>query len=229
MNKAVSHIRQSLADECYAGLRALIVNCDIAPGSRFTEKELIQRTGFGRTPVREALARLDQEGLVNTLPRSGYLVTDVTPRSVGDLFDVWKLIGPLIVRRAWERLDDAMWARLEELAEGLGSTQSTTDVIDKSNALFDMLAEATGNQDLIFFSRRLGSEMGRIYTLYLRTEEGHGWFDEQYRFWQGITGFRDPEVAAARVAFAIAVSHAGIARLVEDYAAAKTNSNASQK
>jgi DNA-binding GntR family transcriptional regulator len=212
--KANPDRRYSLADTCYDGLKSLIVTCEIRPGTRFTEKELIERTGFGRTPVREALARLDYEGLVETLPRSGYRVTDVSLRTVNDLFDVWKLIGPLIARRASENLDDRLWAELEAVSRPAREPASVAVTIGTSNRIFALFAIATGNRDLIFLCNRLRAEMQRIYTLYLGTQHGRDWFLEQNRLWQDLSWFRDPEVAAARITLGIAASHAGIVQLL---------------
>ena len=65
----------SLAEQCYEHIRKLILDGEIEAGSRFNEKELIERVGFGRTPVREALARLDRalgemivDGIDTTMP-----------------------------------------------------------------------------------------------------------------------------------------------------------------
>jgi DNA-binding GntR family transcriptional regulator len=213
-DKADDAPRSSLADICYNGLKSLIVTCEIRPGTRFTERELIERTGFGRTPVREALARLDYEGLVETLPRSGYRVTDVSLKTVNDLFDVWKLIGPLIVRRASENLNDRLWAELEAVTSPARKPATVAITIDTSNRIFALFAKATDNRDLIFLSNRLRAEMQRIYTLYLSTQHGRDWFFEQNRLWQDLSWFRDPEVAAARITLGIAASHAGIVQLL---------------
>ena len=75
----------SLADEAYAALRDRIVDCRLAPGLRVTEKQLAAELGVGHTPVRQALARLDNDGLVKTLPRRGYQITPLTIESVNEL------------------------------------------------------------------------------------------------------------------------------------------------
>ena len=195
--------RTSLADECYARLKRLIVSCEIAPGERFTGKDLVNRSGFGRTPVREALARLDFEGLVETIPRSGYRATDVTAGTVDNLFDVWRLIGPLIARRAAERMTEPDLKVLSTiLKSGSGEAETVSEIL---------LAEATGSKELIFLSRRLLSEQERLFTLYLSTTEGRKW-TAIVDF--NVDEFRDPDVAAARITLGVAAAYAGIARLV---------------
>ncbi|MXO60662.1 GntR family transcriptional regulator [Altererythrobacter salegens] len=208
--------RLSLADECYLALRKLIVHCDLAPGVRITEKELVARTEFGRTPVREALARLDLEGLVETLPRSGYRVTEVTPKTVRDLYDVFKLVGPLMVRRAAENFTEEHWQRLKKIVQSRNVHNDVDAIMDQSNAAFGLFAEASDNRDLIFLNKRLMSEQHRIFTLYLLTERGKEWSDAQLEFWNDLSWLRDPDTAEARISLGITTSYSGILSEISD-------------
>ncbi len=72
----------SLSERAYYGIRELIVTLEFAPGSPVSERELMERLGLGRTPVREALRTLAQEKLVEVYPRRGIVVS---PVEVGDL------------------------------------------------------------------------------------------------------------------------------------------------
>ena len=72
----------SLGERAYYGIRELIVTLELAPGSPVSERELMERLGLGRTPVREALRTLAQEKLVEVYPRRGIVVS---PVEVGDL------------------------------------------------------------------------------------------------------------------------------------------------
>lgn len=87
----------SLADSAWAALRRRIIDGDLAPGARLTERALSAELGLGITPVREALARLDHEHLVLTLPRAGYVVTTTTPQDVLDTVQVWACLAPTLV------------------------------------------------------------------------------------------------------------------------------------
>ncbi|HEY1454899.1 MAG TPA: GntR family transcriptional regulator, partial [Candidatus Dormibacteraeota bacterium] len=83
----------------YRRLRADIASCRLAPGQRLTERGLAARTGLGVASIRDALTRLDHDGLVRTLPRKGYQVKPLTIKAVDDLFHFWAVIGPELVRR----------------------------------------------------------------------------------------------------------------------------------
>ena len=70
---------QSLSDRAYFSIRELIVTLELAPGSIVSERELQDRLGVGRTPVREALQRLEGERLVEVYPRRGSRLSDRPP------------------------------------------------------------------------------------------------------------------------------------------------------
>jgi DNA-binding GntR family transcriptional regulator len=82
----------TLADRAYADIRRRLVAVDLPPGSSFSETELADALGMGKTPVREALARLRLEGLVQVQPRSGYRVVDVTLKDANDVCDLRALL-----------------------------------------------------------------------------------------------------------------------------------------
>src|SRR4051794_36474467 len=75
---------RSNADDAYQAIRRLIVTVGIPPGGAFTEGELVERTGIGKTPVREALLRLKAENLIIAQPRAGYRAARVTLKDVRD-------------------------------------------------------------------------------------------------------------------------------------------------
>jgi DNA-binding GntR family transcriptional regulator len=95
----------SLADDAYALIRRRIIDCRLAPGQQVTEGQLVAELGIGKTPVREALLRLAQEGLVQPIRRSGYRVAPITLRDVRDLFGLRLILEPAAAERAVGRLD----------------------------------------------------------------------------------------------------------------------------
>jgi DNA-binding GntR family transcriptional regulator len=75
---------RSNAEDAYRAIRRLIVTVEIPPGGAFTEGELVDRIGIGKTPVREALLRLKTENLIIAQPRAGYRAAPVTLKDVRD-------------------------------------------------------------------------------------------------------------------------------------------------
>src|SRR4051794_34106957 len=109
----------SLADQAYYAIRELIVSLDFAPGDPISERDLTDRLGIGRTPIREALRQLAQEKLVEVFPRRGMFVTTVDVRDLARLCEVRVVLEPEAARLAAERATqadlDEIWALLEEL------------------------------------------------------------------------------------------------------------------
>ena len=78
----------SLAEQAYDAVRDMIVSLELRPGAVVSERELMERLGIGRTPVREALHRLAQEKFVEVYPRRGMFVTTVEIRDLAALCEV---------------------------------------------------------------------------------------------------------------------------------------------
>lgn len=214
----------SLVDICYAELRQLIVTCELEPGSRINEKGLIARLGYGRTPVREALLRLTQERLIDTLPRSGYRIRPLTRKAIDDFFTVWMRIAPLIASLAVGRLNEEHLKRLDELG------RERTEIEEGDNAamsriaasFFNILVDATDNEPLTYIYHRLGAEMERIFQFFFRTPAGRNWLSTK----QEIVAFgrvTDPDSVAQRVEQRVALSRQSILEMFDaDEAAASS-------
>jgi DNA-binding GntR family transcriptional regulator len=155
----------------------MIVRCEILPGSRLTEKDLIARLGFGRTPVREALLRLNQDRIVDTKPRSGYRVRPLTYRSVDDFFVAWRAVAQLIAELAFRNMTDAD----REFLIGLGQQRKHTDPQDVegyrqiASAFFDRLTQMADSEPLSFIYNRFGAEMDRLFRIFFPTPKGREW------------------------------------------------------
>ena len=97
---------RSLTDQAYYRIRELIVRLELAPGAFVSERELMERTGFGRTPVREALRTLARDRLVEVLPRRGVFISPINVLDLAGLSEVRLALEPYAARRAAERRTD---------------------------------------------------------------------------------------------------------------------------
>jgi DNA-binding GntR family transcriptional regulator len=111
----------SLADRAYHAIRGMIVSLDLRPGAVIDERALMDRLGIGRTPTREALRRLAQEGLVEVYPRRGMFVTSVEIRDLASLAEVRSVLESNAARLAAERATGEDRDALESLLGELGS------------------------------------------------------------------------------------------------------------
>ena len=96
-----------MKDIAYDQLKELIINGTFAPGSIVLENSLLECTGMGRTPVRQALNRLEQENLVCILPKKGIQITKISMFDIANIYELRKLIEPLAARLAARNIDPA--------------------------------------------------------------------------------------------------------------------------
>ncbi len=92
--------KQSLKLQAYQYLRDKILSCEYAPGERLNEQQLCAEMGnISRTPMRDAISRLEQEGLIAILPKKGLMVAEVKAEDIQHIYEVRLLIEPYALRR----------------------------------------------------------------------------------------------------------------------------------
>lgn len=169
--------RTSLGEAAYHRLRTDIVSCRLAPGQRLSERQLAAATGFGISPLRAALTRLDQEGLVKTLPRSGYQVTPLTPKSIDNLLDVWGVVGPELIRRGLGggtpqqlRRVAGAFGEIDRIRREAAAPAMAVRLVGLLDEAFAALAEATGNDYFTGLVRRLSGDLARTWVIVLTVD-----------------------------------------------------------
>jgi DNA-binding GntR family transcriptional regulator len=144
---------RSRADEVYEQLKRDIAEFNLVPGDRFTENELSERLGVSRTPVRQALFRLQQEGYVEVLFRSGWRVLPFDFDQFEQLYDLRMVLETTAVHRLCEddkRVDRAL---LDELAAfwlvpTAGRSTDMVEVSQRDEAFHCSLVAAAGNAEM---------------------------------------------------------------------------------
>ncbi|MBU1306020.1 MAG: GntR family transcriptional regulator [Alphaproteobacteria bacterium] len=158
----------SLTEQVYARLRAEILRCSLKPGQEISEAELAERFEVSKTPVREALATLRQEGLVHTFPRRGYQVTPITFGDMNELFDLRTVLEAGAVEFACEQITAQEIERLRELAEVVyrqGESPSIDNFIAANRQFHLAIAAASRNKRLYDVLARQISELERFFYL----------------------------------------------------------------
>ncbi len=105
---------KTIRQKVYEYLREGILNCDIEAGARLVETDLANKIGVSRTPVREALHTLEREGLLEALPKIGYVVRPISEEEVGELCEIRLALEGLALRWALQRDSRALAERLRE-------------------------------------------------------------------------------------------------------------------
>ncbi|MET3921569.1 GntR family transcriptional regulator [Arthrobacter sp. UYEF20] len=111
----------SLAERAYRHLRDRLIMLEIRPGEAINDGQLAAELGIGRTPVREALKRLESDHLVVSYPRRGTFATTVDITELADVSDVRELLEPLAARRAATNASPDMRAELRNVARTIGA------------------------------------------------------------------------------------------------------------
>jgi DNA-binding GntR family transcriptional regulator len=117
----------SLSSVAYFRIRDLIVTLELAPGELINERDLMDRLGLGRTPVREALRRLDIENLVEIYPRRGIVVAPIDVRDLGAISEVRVELEGFAARLAAERATAADRDAAAQLAAEIDETSQESD------------------------------------------------------------------------------------------------------
>jgi DNA-binding GntR family transcriptional regulator len=155
-------------DQAYAALRDAIVSAELEPGRRLSENELADRLGVSRTPVREALARLRDEGLVAIVPQLGTFVTLIDPDAVADAHFVREALECNAIRLA---IDHADPAGLVALQANLAAQERAQDTDDSEafdhldDALHRFLCDLSGRDIAWHLSQRARGQLDRVRRL----------------------------------------------------------------
>ena len=199
-----------LAEAAYQELRRRILCCELLPASAITEGAIVEHLAIGKTPVREAMRRLVQEGLLTVTPRAGYTVATITDLDVDDVFQLRSIAEASAAELAAGRLDANVLARLEALC-AIGYDPRVPESIVaylRLNAEFHrLIAESSGNRRLCDLVAQLLDESQRMIHLgMLRQPSSHG---AQREHTELLAALRDGKAEEAR---AVVTRHIGHAR-----------------
>ncbi len=168
-----------LKEQVYSILRESISSMDIystPKPPRLDERKLAEELGVSRTPVREALSRLEQEGFVKNIPRRGTFVVRKTKKEVLDVICVWAALESMAARLATERASDEEIGRLRELFATFGDEEARAHINEYSdtNVEFHQTLIGLGHCDLIkSMSDSLFLHMRAIRVQALKDVEHH--------------------------------------------------------
>jgi DNA-binding GntR family transcriptional regulator len=176
--------RQTLTDSVYEAVQEMVMEQHIEPGARVNIDLLARQLNVSPTPVREALARLEMDGLVTKEPLRGYTITPTLDvKTFNDLYDLRRLLEPFAARSAAKRRDDAVVhalareiAEMRRTVEASGGSagagyQEYRDFAWQDARFHETIAGTSGNSLLSDTLRRLRSHLHlyRLYHLYYTT------------------------------------------------------------
>lgn len=165
-----------LRDVVFNTLRQAILRGELQPGERLLEIHLANKLGVSRTPIREAIRKLELEGLVLMIPRKGAVVAEITEKSLRDVLEVRRALEELAVKLACDKIQDEEIEELKAAAKEFEKALGTGDVTVYAEAdvkFHDIIYRTTDNQRLIQLLYNLREQMYRYRVEYLKREEVH--------------------------------------------------------
>ncbi|MEN9934242.1 MAG: hypothetical protein RLZZ387_821 [Chloroflexota bacterium] len=155
----------SRTEKAYQAILGAIASMALKPGDALTQDRLARWLSISRTPVREALRRLEQDGLIQNVPGRGLVVAELTARDVEDMLEVLRLLGPHAAALAARRRSDAQAARITAAAQALVGAVIRGDAEELATAdvhFQDALLEACDNMVLQRYVRDLRRRLQRF-------------------------------------------------------------------
>lgn len=162
-----------LRDVVFNTLREAILKGELKPGERLMEIQLASRLGVSRTPIREAIRKLELEGLVLTIPRRGAEVARMTEKNMREVLVIRKALEVLAVEIACDVMTPPQFVELKEAAQAFERSMETKDLkkIAEADVKFhDVIYQSTGNQRLLQILNNLREQIYRYRIEYLKEE-----------------------------------------------------------
>ena len=208
--------RERFSDQAHAAVRAMIVRAELPPGSRLSEAALTERLGIGRTPLREALLRLADEGLIDVYPQSGRFVAPIRVEAVTEGQFVREHLECAVIRELAVLIDGAAVPRLRKM---LGEQELALRAADHERffvldeALHAQFAELAGRAGVWRIIQQSKTELDRVRVLSLPMADQIPRLIEQHRAIVDALAARDPALAEAALRLHLREVYATIERL----------------
>ena len=173
-----------LRDVVFNTLRQAILRGEMEPGERLMEIQLAQKLGVSRTPIREAIRKLELEGLVIMIPRKGAEVAHITEKDMKDVLEVRSTLEELVVELAIKNVTDE---KIEELKcankvfESAIVSKDAVNIVEADVKFHDILYSMTNNARLIQIINNLREQMYRYRLEYLKDTHSHEKLDGEHQ------------------------------------------------
>jgi DNA-binding GntR family transcriptional regulator len=163
-----------LTDWAYERIKESILNLNFLPGAQLQIDHLAIQMEISRTPIREALLRLERDGLVRVVPRVGFFVAEITRRDLEELYEIRELLESRAIKDSVENLTDQDLDNIDEiLRQGAAAVEeNNVDKFRKAEIDFhNYLTDHSNNRRLISILESYQDLTYRWRTLSLRSEE----------------------------------------------------------
>ena len=208
-----------LRDVVFKTLRQAILTGELQPGERLMEITLANRLGVSRTPVREAIHKLEQEGLVIMMPRRGAQVAQITEKDLCEVLEVRLGLEEMAVRFACERMSDEQFKELCAAADEFSAAIDRNDLTTLAQAdekFHSLICRATGNDCLCSITNNLREQMYRYRIEHLKDHDVRKDLDAEHKAICKALEKRDPETARTILCSHIENQQQSIVRMLNE-------------
>ena len=163
-----------LRDVVFNTLRQAILKGELAPGERLMEIQLAEKLGVSRTPIREAIRKLELEGLVLMIPRKGAEVARISEKSLRDVLEVRRSLEELAIELACERMTEEELRTLEQAQAAFKKAIEDGDamaIAETDGSYHDLIYQGTGNDKLVQILNNLREQMYRYRLEYIKDRD----------------------------------------------------------
>jgi DNA-binding GntR family transcriptional regulator len=129
-NINLTFVNNSISENVYASLKRAIVRGELPPGNRLRVLDIANKFDISQAPVREALERLKQEGLVVGKPNKGSAVSDITLKEIRDIYALRLLVEGFVIRETMSRLDQELLDQLEQIMANMRKAADEDEAYD---------------------------------------------------------------------------------------------------
>lgn len=214
-----------LRDVVFKTLRKGILTGELKPGERLMEIHLANRLGVSRTPIREAIRKLELEGLVTMVPRRGAEVANITEKNLKDVLEVRQALESLAIELACERITEENKEELRQKLDQVETAVRTGDtgaIASADVAFHDAIVEFSGNMRLMQLVSNLGEQMYRYRFEYIKDVTKHSQIMSEHRIMFESIMENDKEKAATIVKVHINNQEEAIMRKIQKEQGAET-------
>lgn len=162
-----------LRDVVFNTLREAILKGELKPGERLMELQLAAKLGVSRTPIREAIRMLEQEGLAVTVPRKGAEVAKMTEKDMEDVLVIRAALDQLAVELACDAITEEQLKKLQISGKNFENSLKTDNLKKLAQAdveFHEVIYEAAGNIKLVTMLNNLREQMYRYRVEYLKDD-----------------------------------------------------------
>lgn len=163
-----------LRQQVYEQLKQDIITCKINPGAPLSESELSERLKVSKTPVREALTSLVQDGLVEYLPNRGFTVTNISIKDIQEIFEARAILEKALIRLIIKHITDGEIVELQKLS-GINPKENTPEAVEEyldANQQFHLKLASIGRNDRLY--SYYANLLNQYQRLFYMDFAGHG-------------------------------------------------------